>query len=214
MDGPTLEKTASSGDSEEELVCEKFNELWQKVVFHEWFELDHSWIFHSWIFVHESNHRCCFTSVQIGKFHILCSFSYLNLSNQERTFAKNENSMNLHGKFMQVSCTYLARICSFAMESSHCGTLKEIVSLESSIIVSTSSKLPSLSSDTITYRWYTDCIYNMYAVLHRYRNQESTSWRLWNVSSSTRVGRMPPPKKMIYTLPETKIAPENEWLEY
>ena len=47
-----------SGDSEVELVCEKFNELWQKVVFHEWFELDHSWIFHSWIFVHESNHRC------------------------------------------------------------------------------------------------------------------------------------------------------------
>ena len=91
MDGPTLEKTASSGDSEEELVCEKFKELCQKVVFHEWFELDHSWIFHSWIFVHESNHRCCFTSVQIGKFHILCSFGYLNVSDQERTFVKNEN---------------------------------------------------------------------------------------------------------------------------
>ena len=75
--------------------------------------------------------RCCFTSVQIGKFHILCSFSYLNLSNQERTFPKNEKRMEFAWPIKQVSCTYLANICSFAMESWHCGTLKEIVSLES-----------------------------------------------------------------------------------
>ena len=159
----------------------------------------HGFFIHGFLFMNPIiDVRRCFTSVQIGKFHILCSFSYLNLSDQERTFVKNENEWicmaNKAGELHILGQNLL--LCYGIL---HCGTLKI------AIVIKRHHHL------SLTYRLQEN---NMYAVLHRYRNQESTSWRPWNVSSSTHVGRMPPQKRIIYTLPETKIAPENGWLEY